>query len=114
MKGSPKEIIQDLYKFIDTQTIDILKYNLKSSLWWKGRKAILTKKYTNFCGETIEKEAMVCIVSPMQYIRFEEVMHCGLFFVGDLHTGVIIGGVDCNDLLLTGQKINIKNHWFFW
>ncbi|WP_378182087.1 hypothetical protein [Aquimarina sp. SS2-1] len=113
MKDSPKEIIRDLHLFIDRHRIDIIKYNLKSSFWWKGRKAILTRRYTNFCGEVIEKEAMVCILDRMQFIRFEEVIHCGMFFVYDLNTGVIIGGIDCKDLLLTGQRIKVKNQLLF-
>lgn len=102
MKSFRRDIIRDLHKFINRQRIDIIKYNLKNSHWWKGRTAILTKKYKNLCGEVIEKEAIVCVLYPMQYIRFEEVIHRGMFFVKDIETGIIIGGIDHSDLLLTG------------
>lgn len=111
MQGSQKNIIRGLERFIEKHSIDIVKYNLNSPSWWKGRKAILIRKYKNICGEVIQKEAMVCILFPMQFIRFEEVVHCGDFFVRDLKTGVCIGGINYQDLILTGQKIKVSDYW---
>lgn len=87
---------------MDRYTIDIVKYNLKSPSWWEGQRAILTKEYQNISGEVIGKEAIVTILFPMQSIRFGEVIHRGLFFIRDLDTGVCIGGIDYEDLLLAG------------
>ena len=109
MENSPKNIIQNLYQFIDEHKIDIIKYNLKSSVYWKGQKAILTRKYKNFCGEVIEKEAIVCILHPMQYIRNAEIIQAGLFYVCDLKTRISIGGIDCYDLILIDERIELKD-----
>ncbi|WP_010181408.1 hypothetical protein [Aquimarina agarilytica] len=111
MNTTHNHIIQKLDEFIDQHRIGIVKYNLQSTDWWKGRLAILTKKYRNFCGEVIDKEALVCILYPMQYIRFNEVIHCGVFFVRDINSGVCIGGIDHYNLILTGKKIRVKEDW---
>lgn len=111
MKTSSENIIQNLHCFIAKHSIDIIHYNLKSCFWWRGRKAILTKKYTNVTGEIINKETIVCILYPMQYKRFGAFVFQGLFFVRDLGTGVSIGGVDCHDLLMTGQRIKVQKQW---
>ena len=111
MNISHNHIIQKLDEFIDRHSINIVKYNLKSADWWEGRLAILTQQYRNFCGEVINKEAVVCILYPMQYIRFNEVIHCGVFFVRDMNSGVCIGGIDHYNLILTGKKIKVEQDW---
>ena len=107
MKPSKNDILVPINHFINEHSIDPLKYNLKSSLWWEGRVAILTQKYSNFSGEVIEKESIICILFKMQVIRFESVYHTGQFYVRDLTTGVCIGGIDHTKLVLTGKIIQV-------
>ena len=114
MKHPQADIIQRLDRFIAAHGIDIVKYNVKGRHWWKGRKAIITRRYENVCKEVIPVEATVCILYPMQYIRFKEVIHCGAFFVRDLDTGVSVGGISYRDLVLTGQRVKVAESWLFY
>ncbi len=108
MKDSGKSIIDSLNEFIDQQTIDMVKYNQKSSSWWKGQKAILINKEENLSGGVIEKGATVCILYRMQCLKFGEVIHTGAFAIRDLTTKVCVMGVDSEDLLLIGEKIELE------
>ncbi len=109
MIPSKTSIIESLNQFITKHSIDLIQYNCKSDYWWQGRTAILTKSYINISGGVIEQETLVCILFKMQFIRFDNVIHAGQFFVYDIETGVGIGGVDYNHLILLTEKRKIQN-----
>lgn len=111
MKQVDCPIVRRLNDFMNYRKIDILKYNLKSPEWWQGQLAMLTKRYTNISEEVIEKEAFVCILFPMQYIRHNVVIHNGAFFIKDVNSDICIGGVSYKYLVFYGQKAKVGKDW---
>ena len=102
-------IFRSLNIFYEDVHVDIVKYTLRSNHWWHGRKAIVLKNYSNFSGDRIQAESLIVILWKMQKRRFDYYLHTGLFYVRDLDTGVEIGGIDYNDiLLLPNQHESLK------
>ena len=85
--------------------ITLNKYDYHSSTWWKGKKACITKSYTNASGQIIEKDSLVNIQFKLEKLnRQNNLIHRGFFFVEDKN-GICIGGVYCEDLILLTEFI---------
>ena len=84
-------------RFTINNIISIIDYHIYNDKFWKGKKAILSKSYSNFLGETIEKGKVVRVIKKMQYVRFNEIIHNGSFAVKSMNK-IKIYGIDYQDL----------------
>lgn len=94
-----EQVIIECNRLFSEKEIDIIKYNIYSSNWWRGRQAVLLKKYNNISGDVIEKGCEVSILFKMQKGRFRNYIHTGQFYVKDMNN-IQIGGIEYYDLIL--------------
>lgn len=94
-----KHAIKECNQLFKSKEIDIVKYNLYTAAWWRGRQAILLKNKCNISGEIIYKGMEVCILDKMQTFRFGKTLHVGMFWVKGINEVQILG-VSYSDLIL--------------